>query len=93
MALQPYRGSNKGIEVHVSAEESNHVFCRYWLYHISDHCWCGHTGNSARIPDKTIFFVGECCLIICVSVICYRKKLILILWTNYAIQRHFNHLL
>jgi len=37
------------------------------------------------------FFVEQCCLRICVSIICYQKKLILILWTNYAIQKHFNH--
>ena len=56
-------------------------------------CSCGHTGNSARIPDKTIFFVGEFYLRLRVSIICYLKKMILELRINYAIQRHFNYLL
>jgi len=40
---------------------------------------------------KRFFFVGDFCLGLIVSIICYLKKMILVLRINFAIQRHFSH--
>jgi len=45
--------------------------------------------RSARIPDKTIFPSFR--LRLRVSIICYLRKMILLLRINCAIQRHFSH--
>jgi len=42
-------------------------------------------GVLARIPHKTIFIVEGFCLRLHVSIICYRKKMILLLQINYTI--------